>query len=94
MRSRFSAFAVSAAGYLRETWHPSTRPDRLELDEDQHWDRLDIVTTVDGGPFDPTGVVEFRAHYRGAGGRGEVHERSNFVRLDGRWLYVNGAPRV
>lgn len=90
MRSRFTAFAVGDGPYLIETWHPSTRPDDLELDDRLRWTRLDIVEAVDGGPFDATGIVEFRAHYRGADTRGVLHERSQFVRDGGRWLYVSG----
>jgi SEC-C motif-containing protein len=33
MRSRYCAFALGRAGYLLDTWHPSTRPDQLELDD-------------------------------------------------------------
>ena len=33
MRSRYSAFALGLAPYLLRTWHPSTRPASLSLDE-------------------------------------------------------------
>ena len=90
MRSRYSAFATGDADYLLRTWHPRTRPQELELDPDLHWRRLDIVFTVAGGPLDTTGVVSFEAHYRQDGTRGVQCERSEFVREDGRWLYVAG----
>ena len=90
MRSRFSAFAVSASAYLLETWHPSTRPLDLTLDDHIRWTRLEVVEVVDGGMFDLTGVVEFRAHYRLAGSRGVLHERSTFIRHEGRWRYLDG----
>jgi SEC-C motif-containing protein len=90
MRSRFSAFAVADTRYLLETWHPSTRPDRLDLDDSLLWTHLDIVDAVDGGLFDTTGAVEFRAHYRSAGVRRALHERSTFVRDGGAWRYVGG----
>lgn len=90
MASRFSAFAVGDAGYLLATWHPSSRPAELVLDDDEHWWRLDVVETVGGGPFDTSGIVEFRAHHRSSAGRGVVHERSRFVREDGRWFYLSG----
>jgi len=77
MRSRYSAFARGLADYLLATWHPSTRPDTLELD-DTVWRRLQIVD-VSGD------VVEFRASYRG----GLLHERSRFVREGGRWFYLS-----
>lgn len=90
MRSRFTAFAVGDAGHLLRTWHASTRPDDLELDDDVRWYRLDILDQQRGGPFDDEGVVEFEAFYRQGAERGSMHERSRFVREDGSWFYVDG----
>ena len=84
MRSRFSAFALGDVGYLLDTWHVSTRPAALELDDEVRWLRLDILDRVDGRPLDSSGVVEFEAFYRG----GSQRERSRFVREGGRWYYV------
>jgi len=93
MRSRFSAFARGDAAYLLRSWHPSTRPARLDLDADVVWRRLQIVDTVAGGADDAEGVVEFRASYRDAGGAGLLHERSRFSRFEGRWVYRDGEVR-
>ncbi len=90
MRSRFSAFALALPDYLRDTWHPSTRPKRLELEDGITWRRLQIVDTARGGPEDGDGVVHFRASYRTVEGTGLLEERSRFRRQDGRWLYVDG----
>jgi SEC-C motif-containing protein len=96
MRSRFSAFALRSTnprldGYLLASWHPSTRPATLELDDGTVWRRLQIVDIVAGGADDETGVVEFRASYRGDDGTaGVLHERSRFVRVDGLWRYLDG----
>lgn len=90
MRSRYSAFAVGDAAYLRATWHPRTRPADLDLDPGTRWLRLDVLATGAGGPFDTAGTVEFRAHFRDAAGRGSLHEVSRFVREAGSWLYVDG----
>jgi SEC-C motif-containing protein len=90
MRSRYSAFALGLAPYLRETWAASTRPRDLELDGGLEWRRLQIVDTVRGGPADTEGVVEFRAAHRSADGAGVLHERSRFARAGGRWVYVGG----
>lgn len=90
MRSRFSAFARGDVAYLGRTWHPRTRPRDLELDADLRWYRLDVLRTERGGLLDDDGVVEFRAHYRSAAGRGALHEVSRFVRERGAWLYVDG----
>jgi len=94
MRSRYSAFAVGDAGYLRATWHASTRPEALDLDDDLEWRRLDVLRTEAGGPFDAAGVVEFVAHHRSRTDRtdrGRLHEVSRFVREGDRWYYVDGA---
>lgn len=90
MRSRYTAFAVGDAAYLSATWHPRTRPDHLELDPALTWTGLEIVATEAGGTEEASGVVEFRAHWREGGARGELHERSRFVRLRGRWHYLDG----
>jgi SEC-C motif-containing protein len=89
MRSRYSAFAVGDAAYLRTTWHPSTRPAKLELDTSQRWYRLEILARSRGGMLDSEGTVEFRANFRAEGAAGEQHETSRFVRENGRWFYVD-----
>lgn len=91
MRSRYTAFVLGDTDYLLASWHPSTRPAQLELDERMQWRRLDVLDTVAGGPFDSTGEVEFAAHYRLEGERGVQRERSRFVRDAGRWVYLNEA---
>jgi SEC-C motif-containing protein len=86
MRSRYSAFVKRDAGYLLRTWHPRTRPGRLDLDPPVKWTGLEILGTTDGSAFHSTGTVTFRASYRG----GSLHERSRFERVDGAWVYVDG----
>ena len=88
MRSRYTAFVVGDVAYLLATWHPSTRPARLELDPGIAWRSLEIVRTERGGPLDREGVVEFAARYRADGERGVQRETSRFVR-DDRWRYVD-----
>ena len=88
MRSRYSAFAVGDAGYLLRTWHPSGRPRTLSLDPALRWTRLAILETRDGGLFDATGTVQFRAVYLQQGQRGVLAETSKFVRHDRHWTYL------
>ncbi|MEE1927757.1 YchJ family metal-binding protein [Streptomyces sp. TRM 70351] len=91
MRSRYSAFVVGDAAYLRGTWHPRTRPAVLGLDPGQRWLALEVLASTDGGPFGAEGHVEFRAHYaEPGGGTGVLHERSRFVRHEGAWVYLDG----
>jgi len=88
MRSRYSAFAVGDAAYLLRTWHSSTRPETLTLDPAIQWTRLAVLDTQDGGLFDATGTVRFRAVYVQDGRRGVMDETSRFVRQDKLWTYV------
>lgn len=88
MRSRYTAFALRDADHLFRTWHPRTRPARVEPDRQTRWTGLHILRTEGGGPEDTAGVVEFRAGYRGPGGSAEMHETSRFEKRAGRWFYV------
>ena len=90
MRSRFSAFALGRDDYLLSSWHPTTRPASIDREPQLEWRRLQIVDTVAGGADDADGVVEFRASYRSPEGAGVVHERSRFVRVEARWVYLDG----
>ena len=92
MRVRFAAFRDGDADGILSTWHPDTRPPVLDLDLDRGivWRGLQIVDRVGGRVGDDVGIVEFRASYLANGAHGVLHERSRFVRLDGRWVYVDG----
>ena len=90
MRSRYSAYVLGLAAYLLATWHASTRPSTLDLNEvpQPKWLGLEVKRFETNGP--DSAVVEFVARYR-VGGRGQrLHETSRFVREDGRWYYVDG----
>ncbi|MFF7857609.1 YchJ family metal-binding protein [Streptomyces sp. NPDC007904] len=86
MRSRYCAFVRQDAGYLLRTWHPRTRPERIDFDPRMRWTGLEILDTGEGSAFHSTGTVTFRASYRG----GSLHERSRFERAGGAWVYVDG----
>jgi len=90
MRSRYTAFALRDEDYLLSSWHPTTRPTDVALDERIRWRRLEIVDRVAGGPFDRDGVVEFAAFWVQGQERGSLRERSRFVREGRHWLYVDG----
>jgi SEC-C motif-containing protein len=89
MRSRYAAFALKDPEYLMRTWHSRTRPDRVDFDPDQRWSRLEILAASGGGMLEPTGTVEFVAHYVRRDGPGTQHEVSRFVREAGRWVYLD-----
>lgn len=89
MRSRYSAFVLERADYLRATWHASKRPSKVSFDAGVKWLGLEVREhqVID----DRHAEVEFVARLREPTGRAvRLHERSRFVREDGRWFYVDG----
>jgi SEC-C motif-containing protein len=90
MRSRFSAFALGDESHLAATWHPSTRPVRLVLDDSTEWLSLLIEDVVAGEAGERRGVVAFRARWREGGATGELVERSRFIHQRGAWWYLDG----
>jgi len=89
MRSRYAAYARSDAAYLLSSWHPSTRPRRIDPDPELRWTRLEIIATTAGGLLDQVGTVSFRAHHERRGQPAVLTENSRFERHDGRWAYVD-----
>lgn len=90
MRSRYSAFMESNSAYLLESWHPDSRPDRLELNPEQRWLGMKVLSCEGGSELDDEGMVEFVARYKIAGRGYRLHELSRFVRTSNGWLYVDG----
>ncbi len=88
MRSRYSAFVRCDVPYLMATWHSSQRPAELTLEAGAKWLGLEIkqhhLTGADSAE------VEFVARFRLGGKAVRQHERSRFVREDGRWFYLDG----
>jgi SEC-C motif-containing protein len=92
MRSRYTAFVLGDAYYLQATWHASRRPAELALEPGTKW--LGLEVRAASRQDDDHAQVEFIARSRDAGGRAHrLHERSRFVREDGRWYYVDGDIR-
>lgn len=90
MRSRYSAYVLRLEAYLLHTWHPDTRPGALDLEHDQtRWMGLSIHGTLAGGPADQTGQVRFTARFRLGMQGHRLDEESRFLRLDGRWVYLD-----
>ena len=90
MRSRYSAYVKNMAPYLRHSWHPSTCPEDLDFDPHCVWLGLEVKNTHINSDQN-TGTVEFVARYRIKGASAvRLAENSQFVRVDGRWVYLHG----
>lgn len=88
MRSRYTAFAQREFEYIAATMLPPAAnhfnlEDAKQSADDVQWTGLDVIKAEDD-------IVEFRAHYRAENKDHVMHERSRFVRRDGKWFYVEG----
>ena len=92
MRSRYSAFVLDLTDYLLATWHPSTRPARIEPNPTGlKWLGLELRRHALRDADHAT--VEFVARSKLAGRAQRLHETSRFEREGGRWFYLDGDLR-
>lgn len=103
MRSRYAAHTLCKIEHIERTNTPEANVDFNPLDserfaEQAEWVDLKILNTVDGGPEDETGSVEFLFRYKLNRQLHMHRELSQFCRRDGLWLYESsdmnpkGAP--
>ena len=88
MRSRYTAYVRRDGAYVLATWHPSTRPASLDIStpDQPQWIGLEVKRHI---PEDETHArVEFVARYRVNGKAHKLVEVSEFVREQGKWLYL------
>lgn len=96
MRSRYSAFSKGEVDYLISTHYPDRRQpnDRQQLAANIsaiEWVALKIVDTAKGTSEDNIGTVEFVATFIENGKIGQLRERSEFIKENGRWFYLQGS---
>ena len=92
MKSRYSAYALGNGRYLVDTAVPENRYEAdvaLIEEHSRHtrWLSLQIISSSESGD---EGMVEFKAFYEENGGIKVLHEKSRFIKSDGRWLYADG----
>lgn len=90
MRSRYTAYALDRKDYLLATWHNSTRPALLDLENGPKTKWLGLELKRCERLDSDHAVVEFVARYKINGRAHRLHEISRFVRKGQQWLYVNG----
>jgi SEC-C motif-containing protein len=97
MRSRYSAYALGLTDYIVQTTHPSNPNFKLSLEE---WKKqikqfsantafigLEILEFID----DPEiSYVTFKAELKQGWNDASFVEKSRFLKVKGRWLYVDG----
>lgn len=93
MRSRYTAYSLGLRDYLLATWHTTTRPAALDLDETPRPKWIGLQVKSHRPLDDEHAEVEFIARYRVGGRAHRLHETSRFVREGSRWYYVDGDVR-
>ena len=89
MRSRYSAYAVSAIDYLIDTTYKTLRKDQSYSDIEQwskenRWQKLEVLNSTEN-------TVEFKAYFLDYSNHQQVHyEKSTFIFEDGSWYYSFG----
>jgi SEC-C motif-containing protein len=94
MRSRFTAHFIGDEAYLHRTYATTAQKPFAEAKEKGpavNWVRLVIHDDQSGAGSD-IGFVEFSAFYRDQSGEHEMRERSEFRRVEGKWLYTRAVP--
>ena len=95
MRSRYTAHVKGNFDHVAATHAPEAAADyNISSAKAQfagiEWLGLEIIETTDGGANDETGTVTFAARFSE---NGELHahrEKSDFRKIDGSWMYVDG----
>ena len=90
MRSRYVAYVLGLEPYLLATWHTSTRPASLGLDEEPRPNWLGLEIKHHELQDDNHALVEFVARYKIGGRAYRLDETSRFVREDNCWFYIDG----
>lgn len=96
MRSRYTAYCLGEAQYLHDTTHSRHRAEHKvegihQWAKENQWTKLEIVSVEHGSVSDTRGIVEFKAYYTDSAGINQVHhERSNFLKEEGKWYYLDG----
>ena len=93
MRSRYSAFVLGNGNYLMDSHHSSTRPikEKKSIEawaKSVSWIRLEILDKEKGGINDQRGTVTFNAYFFENGKVEVIHEKSDFVKENGLWMYL------
>ncbi|MDX8399880.1 MAG: YchJ family metal-binding protein [Gallionellaceae bacterium] len=90
MRSRYTAYTLLHEDYLLATWHQSTRPPALGLQNEAATKWLGLEVKRHEQQDTEHAIVEFVARCKVNGRAHRLHEISRFVCEEGKWFYVDG----
>ena len=95
MRARYSAYALCSIDYLFKTSGPRIRKEfdaegSKRWAESAEWTGLDVLAAEGGGEQDAAGMIEFVAHYTIKKKAFDHHEKAQFAKVGGQWLFMDG----
>lgn len=95
MRSRYSAFVLADGEYLLKTHSKQTKnqvnkSELVKWAKSVKWLGLRIINKEQGQKGDEIGFVEFEALFKEKIFKRSIHEKSKFIKQDGKWVYLNG----
>ena len=98
MRSRYTAFCIKDADYIKNTMHGRA----LELHDEEsilnspiQWKKLEILNKKKGKQEDEEGIVTFRAIFQKFPDKDQltyIEEQSLFKKIDNKWFYTDLIP--
>ncbi len=101
MKSRYCAFAKGQIDYIVKTTHPENpsrgkdlakwKRELQDFSKSTLFKELEILEVQEG---DETSFVTFKVDLIQQGQRGGFTEKSEFKKMNGRWLYLNGTILV
>jgi SEC-C motif-containing protein len=90
MRSRFTAHVIHDYRHLHRTYAGTARKPYAEEatdGNDVNWTRL-VVHAHEAGPQPDRAFVDFSAYFQNGEGEDALHEKAEFIRSDGAWIYT------
>jgi SEC-C motif-containing protein len=89
MRARFTAHATRDFAFVHRTYRPTARQPFVPVPDGPttEWTRL-VVHTHEQGKTPDVATVEFSAYGKEGGVEQVLHEKAEFVREGGEWIYT------
>jgi SEC-C motif-containing protein len=99
MRARFTAHATGDFAFVHRTYRPTSRQPYVPMPDGEatEWTRLEVHSHALGKTPD-VATVDFSAYWKEAGAEHALHEKAEFIREAGEWIYTRplreGPPPV
>jgi len=92
MRSRYSAFALKDVSYIEKTMTGPAKEgfNNQALENDLKHQQFLSLRVLDSSEKGDRGIVEFQAIFTIDGKEYCLHEKSQFIKQEGKWMYYDG----